>query len=256
MGQHDQTGWEANIRRDDNSAYGKKTTGSLGFNYSVADATKFRLMYGTSFRAPTYNDLYYPGYGVSTLKPEQGRSIEMGFDWREGPEFASFTLYRNKLRDMIGYDSDSTGTSCPAGYFGCASNTDRAKLKGATLALGMDHAPWRWQATMDWLSAKNQTTGERLPRRARHQAALEIHYVADDWRAGVAATRVGARPDGDRRLKSYTRLDLTGSLDMGKNWRIEGKLLNATDRDIEPVAGYRELGRQAWIGVRIDTGGI
>ncbi len=256
VAQQGATTWEANLRRDDNSAYGKNTTGSLGFNQALSNTTRLRALYGTSFRAPTFNDLYYPGYGVATLKPEKGRSFELGLNWQEGGERFGITAFRNKIRDMITYDSDSTGTICPSGYFGCAANTARAKLQGVSLELGARQGAWQWQATMDWLSAKDESTGERLARRARHQASLTVDYVMDQWRAGLAATRVGTRPDGDHRLKAYTRLDLTASWRLSAQWRLEAKLLNATDRDIEPVAGYQDLGRQAWLGVRLDTGGL
>ena len=36
-------------------------------------------------------------------------------------------------------------------------------------------------------------------------------------------------------------------------WKLEAKLLNALDRDIEPVRDYQGLGRQFWLGVRVDT---
>ncbi|MDO4904266.1 MAG: TonB-dependent receptor [Lautropia sp.] len=256
VGTLDQTTWEGSIRRDDNSAHGKKTTGSIGFNHVVSNTTRLRAVYGTTFRAPTFNDLYYPGYGVATLEPEKGRSIELGMNWQEGGDRIGITAFRNKVRDMIVYDSDSTGTICPVGYFGCAANTARAKLRGISLEAGSRQGVWQWGTTIDWLKAIDETTGERLARRARHQATLSIDYVADQWRAGVALTRVGSRPDNDRMLAAYNRIDLTGSWRVAPQWRIEAKLLNATDRDIEPIAGYRDLGRQAWVGVRIDTGGL
>jgi vitamin B12 transporter len=39
-------------------------------------------------------------------------------------------------------------------------------------------------------------------------------------------------------------------------WRIEAKLNNALDRQVEPVRDYRGLGRQAWLGVRYDAAGL
>lgn len=250
------TAVEASLRRDDNSAYGKKTTGSFGFNHQVSATTRLRALYGTSFRAPTFNDLYYPGYGVATIRPETGRSLELGLDWQQGAEHVSLTAFRNKVRDMIAYNADSTGTTCPPGYFGCAANTDRARLQGLNLAAGVNQGLWQWQASFDLLDARDENTGKQLARRAKHQAGLSVDYVMEQWRAGLAMTRVGTRPDGERRLGAYTRLDLNASWRMGPNWRLEARLLNATDRDIEPVAGYQDLGRQFWLGVRVNTGGI
>ena len=122
---------EASVRSDDNSAYGTHTTGGLGASYALGPTLKLRALAGTSFRAPTFNDLYYPGYGVATIKPEQGRSMELGLTWTSGASSASATAYRNKVRNLIGYDPDGTGTTCPDGYFGCASNTSRALIRAS-----------------------------------------------------------------------------------------------------------------------------
>lgn len=247
---------EGSLRRDDNSAYGKKTTGSVGFNHTMSPLWKLRMMYGTSFRAPTFNDLYYPGYGVTTLKPEEGRSLELGLNWQEQASRAGFSFYRTKLRNMIAYDADSTGTICPPGYFGCAANTERAKLQGFSFDLGTQSGAWQWLAVYDWLKATNEMTGERLPRRAKHQASLSADYVMDQWRLGASVLYVGKRPDQDQQLKAYTRVDLRAAWRVSSTWQLEAKLLNATDRQIEPVFGYQDLGRQAWLGVRVDTGGL
>ncbi|MDO5101881.1 MAG: TonB-dependent receptor [Lautropia sp.] len=244
------------VRRDDNSAYGKKTTGSIGFNHTMSSVWKLRTIYGTSFRAPTFNDLYYPGYGVAALKPEEGRSLELGLNWQEQGSRAGFGFYRTKLRNMIAYDADSSGTICPSGYFGCAANTERAKLQGFTVDLAAQSGAWQWQAVYDWLKATNEQTGERLPRRAKHQASLSADYVMDGWRLGASVLYVGKRPDQERLLKAYTTVDLKAAWRMSGTWQWEAKLLNATDRQIEPVYGYQDLGRQIWVGVRADMGGL
>ena len=84
----------------------------------MTDRLKVRALVGTSFRAPTFNDLYYPNYGVSTLQPEKGRNAELGLVWQSSNTRAGITIYRNRIRDLIGYDPDSTGTTCRPGISG------------------------------------------------------------------------------------------------------------------------------------------
>ena len=55
------------MRHDDNSVYGGNTTGRLGSRHEVLRGLKLRALAGTTFRAPTFNDLFYPGYGVATV---------------------------------------------------------------------------------------------------------------------------------------------------------------------------------------------
>src|SRR4030095_5381008 len=94
---------------------------------------KLRALAGTSFRAPTFNDLAFPGLGVPTIRPEEGRSVEARVSWQGDDASASVTVYRNRVSDLIGFQPDPT--LCPPGYdFGCAANVQRARLQGATLA--------------------------------------------------------------------------------------------------------------------------
>ena len=249
-------GLQASVRFDDNSAYGNNTTGSLGATWQATSQFKLRALAGTTFRAPTFNDLYYPGYGVSTIKPEQGRSIEAGALWQSGSANASATVYRNDVDDLIGYDPDPNGTNCPPGYFGCAGNVARARLQGATFSFGQQWGGWDVSATVDLLDATDRDTGERLPRRAAHQETLAVNYTYGAWTVGASAIGVGSRPDGGVTLGAYGILNLLAYWRFAPQWRLEARLLNALDKDVEPMRDYQGYGLQAWIGVRFDDKGF
>ncbi|ALV09167.1 vitamin B12 transporter [Roseateles depolymerans] len=248
---------EASLRSDHNSAYGTHTTGGLGASYALTSTLRLRALAGTSFRAPTFNDLYYPDYGVATLRPEQGRSIELGVNWTSGVSSASATVYRNKVRNLIGNDPNASGTSCPPGYFfGCASNVSRALIKGVSLLGAHRIGDLSLQATVDFLDARDQLTGARLPRRAAHQESVSVDYNPGVWSIGATLTDVGARPDLVQPLGDYALLDLRATWRFLPQWRLETRLLNATDRDVQPVRDYQGLGRQIWVGLRYDMKGF
>lgn len=242
---------QADLRHDDNSAYGGNTTGRLGWGYDLSPSWRVRALAGTTYRAPSFNELYYPGYGVDTVGAERGRSIELGLHWRANGSEASATVYRNRLREMIGYTSDAA--LCPADpayQYGCAHNIGRARLQGLTLAGGHRVGAWSLRGTIDFLDAKDSVTGARLTRRAAHQQTLSADYAAGAWSAGAAVVAVGARPEGGRTLGAYALLDLTARWRFAPDWQLEAKLLNATDRRWEPALDYQSLGRQGWLGLR------
>jgi vitamin B12 transporter len=67
---------------------------------------------------------------VPTVGPERGRSVELGLDWRGAAGDAALTVYRNRVRDLIGYEPDRS--YCPASPdydFGCARNIGRARCR-------------------------------------------------------------------------------------------------------------------------------
>ena len=250
-GSVDAWSWQGDVRRDDNSDFGAVTTGRLGGGWRFAPGWRLRALAGTTFRAPSFNDLYYPGYGVATLQPERGRSVEAGLSWREVTSEASATVYRNRVRDLIGYEADrSRCPADPAYDFGCAANVKSATLQGATLAAAHRAGALALKAQVDWLEARDDATGERLPRRAAHQATLGADWTAGAWTWAASVLNLGERPDGGKTLAAETTLDLSATWRVAASWSLQAKLLNANDIDREPARDYQGLGRQAWLVLR------
>jgi len=247
----------ADVRRDRNSVYGGETTGRLGWSMDLAKGLRVRALAGTTFRAPSFNELFYPGYGVPTLTPERGRSVELGLNWRAGDSEAAATVYQNRVRDLIAYEGNSAFCPADPSYsFGCARNVGRARLQGVTLSGAQRFGALRVSGTVDFLDAKDLDTGNRLSRRAAHQESLAADYDVGAWRLGGALLAVGARPEGTATLRRYTTLDLTARWRFAPQWQLEAKLLNASDRQYEPARDYQPIGRQAWLGLRFDSKGL
>ena len=248
---------QADVRQDRNSAYGSNPTGRLGWSMEVAPNLRVRALVGNTFRAPSFNELFYPGYGVPTITPEKGRSVELGVAWRAAATEVSATVYENRVRDLIGYETDSA--LCPADpayQYGCARNIGEARLRGATLSGSQRWGSLRAAATLDVLDAQDLVQHKRLARRAAHQESLSADYDLGAWSFGGALLVVGKRPDGGIELGAYETLDLRARWRFTSQWQLEAKLLNATNRYIEPARDYQSVGRQAWIGVRFDGKGL
>ncbi len=247
--------WQLDVRHDAHEVYGAQTTGKLGYAWQLAPEWLLRTSVGNAFRAPSFNELYYPGYGVESIQPERARSAELGAAWRRGVSGVQATVYDNRVNDLIGYQADPG--ACPAGYsFGCAANVSRARLRGASLAAESAQGPWHWRVGAEFVDAKDLGTGERLTRRAARTANAALSYRAQDWSVQMALNAVGQRPEGGAQLGAYELLDLGGSWRFSGQWRIEAKLLNALNRRYEPAKDYGAFGRQAWVGLRFDSLGF
>ena len=245
--------WQADARRDDPSDFDSVSTGRVGGAYLLAPGLKLRALAGTTFRAPSFNDLYFPNYGVATLKPEQGRSVEAGLNWQAGATQASATLHLNRVSDLIGFQSNRSACPPGTGYnFGCAGNISRAELQGATLAASHTWGAWAWRAQIDTLRARDLNSGAPLPRRAERQASLGADWTAGAWTAGASLLHLGARPDGGKTLAAETTVDLQATWRAAAAWTVQARLLNASDERIEPVRDYQGLGRQAWLLLRYE----
>ena len=245
--------WQGDLRRDDSSDFGAITTGRLGAAFALAPGLRLRALAGTTFRAPSFNDLYFPGYGVASLRPERGRSTELGLSWKQAAGELAVTAWRNPVRDLIGYEPDAARCPAdPAYAFGCAANTAQAQLSGVTLVARRQMGALAVKAQVDLLRARDGATGQRLLRRAAQQASVGMDWTRGEWTYGGRLLHVGSRPDGGKTLASESTLDLLATWRIAPAWSLQGKLVNATDAELEPARDYQGLGRQAWISLRFE----
>ena len=94
-------GW----RHDDNTTFGSATTHRASAVLLVNETdTKLRGTWGEGFRAPTINDLFFPGgFGNPSLRPERSESWDAGVDqtlWRKRIRLGA-TYFENRFRDLI-----------------------------------------------------------------------------------------------------------------------------------------------------------
>jgi vitamin B12 transporter len=243
--------WQADVRRDDPSDVGPVSTGRLGLTRVLGGGWRARALAGITFRVPSFNDLYYPGYGVATVRPERGRSVEAGLDWRSGDASASLTVYRNRVSDKIAPESDvALCPADPAYAYGCARNIASATLQGVSLSAQRQLGPLGLKARLEYADAKDDAAGKTLNRVAKHQSHWSADWRRGDWTWGAHLMHLGARPDGGVTLRAETTLDLSAQWQLNRHWTVQSKLLNATDRDLQPARDYQGLGRQFWLVLR------
>ena len=57
--------------------------------------------YGTAFKAPSFNELYFPFFGNPDLDPEQSRSAELGVSGELQGRNWSVNAYQTDVDDLI-----------------------------------------------------------------------------------------------------------------------------------------------------------
>jgi vitamin B12 transporter len=235
--------------RNDHSEYGGKTTGALGYGYEFTKDLRATASYGTSFRAPTFNELYYPGYGLTSNKPERGRNAEAGVQYRVAGVDLQANYYRNRLTDMI-----VSVTPCPGRPSGsCAYNVDHALLEGLTLAANTRIGNLDLRASADLQDPRDETTGKQLARRARRHVSFAADYTVGPVDAGVELQASGRRFDdaaNANRLGGYGLLNLYTTWHMTRDWSLLVRVDNAADKHYDLARNYGTAGRTWFAGIQ------
>lgn len=237
---------QANLRRDDNSQFGDKTTGSLAYGYRFSRNWRANVGYGTAFRAPTFNDLYYPlksgNFGNPNLLPENARNREAALHFETGQQHVSLTWYLNRVENLIVW------TNTP-------SNVGSARLEGITLAYEGVLAGLNVQASYDYLDAKDLDTDLRLARRAQNRVAAAVGKIHGAWEWRVEEQVSDDRMDYPygqpaKKLGGYSLTNLYGAYRFAKDWSVFARVNNLFDHEYVLADTYATPGMNAFVGIR------
>lgn len=232
--------WQASARHDQNSQFGDANTGLVGYGYAITADWRARASYGTTFKAPTFNSLYYPGFGNTTTQPETGRNTELGISWGPGAQLFGLTYYNNRIQGYI--------TSLPV-----VTNVPFVRIEGWTLTHEGSWDDFSFHTSLDAMQARNELTGLKLQRRPETQLSTSVDYNNGFWSYGATLLAVSDFYDdaaNKQPLGGYTTLDLHVGYAVDRDWHLEGRVVNAGDKFYQTAYGYNQSGRAAYITLR------
>ena len=228
----------ASARLDDNEAYGKEETGGIALGHELDRAHRVRVSYATSFRAPTFNDLYLtvPYYtGNPNLEPEEGKMMEAGITGRYDTWFWDVAVYQNDVEDLITYVSD------PVTFEGTVENVQSARIRGIELSSGFETTNWDLNAALTWADSENRDTGARLPRRAEKTLRLDVDRLFGQWSVGASFIAESDRYNdaaNNSLLPGYGTVDIRAAWNFLPGWSASFKVDNVLDRRYATSQGY------------------
>ena len=243
LGRHQEV--QLSERYDHNQQFGDHFTGSAQWAYRWSDALRLTASYGTAFKAPTFNDLYFPFYGDPTLRPETSRSAEVGLSGRSSVLTWAVNAYQTEINDLIEYNPATFG----------ADNIDRARIRGLEIQLAAQLEAWRALLQVTWLDPRDTGAnyGELLPQRAQFTARFDLDRDFHAFSVGATLFQSGRRyedPANTQRMGGYGTLDVRAAWRFQPRWELQALLKNALNRDYETVFYYNQPGRSAYLTLR------
>ena len=244
QGEHFST--ELGRRHDRNQQFGGQNTWSGSLTLPLNADNDLLLSYSEGFRAPTFNDLYYPFAANPDLKPEHSKSYEL--QWRSQLSTDSrleTSLYRTDLRDAIVFRDT-------APY-----NVSKARIIGFETTLTQDWWGWQSRLGVALMDPRDLDNGHTLARRARRTLSLDLDRQFDRFGMGASWQAVSssyADAANQRSLGGYGLLGARASWTLTPDVRLDLKAENLLDKNYARSQyhyagnfyGYREEGR-TWL---------
>ena len=244
-----QQDWNALVvlRNDRNSQFGSFNNWSLAGGYHLTPALRAVGSAGTSFQAPTFNQLYFPGSGIATQTPQKNRAVEGGLKYQYGGVALSAIIYRNNIQGFI---VPSTNVQ-----------TSRAVLRGVTLSADVQAGDTSYAVSYDYADPRSFSTSAadnnlRLVRVAKNVLNASINHrigsVSLYGEAKISSNREDSKVvvgTGRELLGGYSLLNAGLTWTASKNVALSARINNLTNKQYTLANGFSTLGRNALVSV-------
>lgn len=246
----------AGFRHDNHESFGGETTYRAGAVYFIAPvALTVRGSYGTGFRAPTLNELFYDGpygsLGNPDLQPEKSNAWEIGIEknlWQERVSLA-VSYFTQKYKNLINWVETPPGS-----WVWMPQNVARAQIRGIEASAAV-----RWRDDLSMTAAyantdsEDRDTGRRLARRPIDKFHLTIDFAKGPLSLVASYIYVGQAFDSDfvGDLHAYSLVNLSGGYRVNSNVRLFGRLDNVFDENYETAGRFSTPGFTAYAGLEL-----
>jgi len=240
----------ASVRGDKNEAFGEQLTGNFGWRYNGKYGISPFAGFGNAFKAPSFNQLYFPGFGNPSLKAEQSTSFEAGLagdhDWLQW----ELRGYHTNIDNLI------VTVTNPSTFLFSAENVGKAQIDGIEAEIGTQLMGWNSKLNMNLLSPKNRETNARLPRRAEKTLSFDLSRSFGQFDLGANVLAQSDRFDealNKTKVAGYVTVDLRSAYHLNKNWMLSAKLNNLLDKQYQTINTYNTADRNFFLSIHYNN---
>lgn len=229
------------LRNDVNSQFGSFNNWALSGGYKLTETLRAVASMGTSFQAPSFNQLYYPGYGTPTLTPQLNRASEVGLKYHQGALTMGAVMYHNEIQ----------------GFIDPATNVQSslALLRGATLSADVQLGATNYSLSYDYADPRTQPNGLRFVRVAKNVLNLRANHRLGDVSLFGELKLSSDREDNNLTFTGRDTLTGYGLVNLGANWKVRkdlsllARINNLTNSQYVLANAYSVPGRNVFVSL-------
>ncbi len=234
------------VRYDHDSDFGDETTFRLTSAYLLLETgTRFHASYGTGFKAPSFNELYFPNFGNPDLEAEKSWGYDVGIEQELIVDRVTLdvTFFHNEIDDLITFDSTTF----------LAANIAESKALGIESTLALELLEWlEGNLAYTYTDSENKTTGGVLPRRPRHRGSLQLFASPlEGLETSTTLVVVNSRRESDgNKMDNYAVVNMAASYAVNQHIEPFVRIDNLFDESYEEINGYGTPGFSVYAGIK------
>jgi len=236
--------FNASVRADEDEQFGSHVTGNSGFRVGVGDSEiDVVANFSSGYKAPTFNDLYWPNSGNASLKPEQSTTFEAGLEGQHNWGQWMIRAYHTNIDNLIAWAPDSNGNWQP-------ENINKAQIDGVEGEVSTQLYDWNIALNGSALSPKDRISNKRLSDRAQLHLAVDIsREFFNHLNIGSSLKVTGDRLDGSTKSHGSVVWDLRAAYQLTNSWTIKAKLNNLLNDQYQSNRGFNTADRNFFVSV-------
>ncbi len=220
------------FRHDNNQAFGAYNSWNIGVGYPVNDNLRITGTYGTAFKAPNFNDLYWPNDGFFSgnkdLQPEQSSSYDLGLDFTTGPAKWTAHYFNTRIDNLIAY------YYVPFPAVSTMENVNKAKIDGFELTVSAQWKNWVFRSNLSLMDPRDEETANQLARRSKYLFNLKLDRVQDKWSYGASIIAASSQYNDSHEIDlipGYGILNIRAAFQFNNSWSLKAKIENLFDKE-------------------------
>lgn len=250
---------QLSVREDHNTQFGNYTTGGAGYGFRITPEWRVTASYGKAFKAPTFNQLYYPritGFsGNPNLEPEKSRNREASVRYEVRQFSAGMTAFYNDIENLI-VNGDPV------------KNVNQVNIQGVTF-------DGNWHITDNLTLAGNFTTqsprieksanisenDQLLDRRGNRYGAVSLLHTWGNLQWGSEVIGASTRYNNStntKPMRGYMLVNLSANYKLSPEWKLEARANNVFDKNYilsytgntATAVPYNTAGSNLFVGLR------
>ncbi len=232
----------AGYRKDDNEAFGTHETANAALGLTLSEQYRLVLGWSEGFKAPTFNDMYWPegpySAGNPDLEPEQSKNLELSLQGNHAQLDWALTWFRNDVKNLIDWAPGPDFVWRPY-------NVSNAEIKGAELTFGANLWDWQWNLGYSYIEPLDAESDTMLIKRSRNNLNLSADREFGALSLGVSVKAQDQRysnSDNSQRLGGYATAAVRLGYRLSSNLEANLKLQNVLDQDYRLNRGYNQDG--------------
>lgn len=239
------------FREDDNEETGKQDTSNFALGAQLGESHRVTLSWAEGFKAPTFNDLYWPigaySAGNPDLLPEDSEIFELGVRGDYSTWKWEASIYQNRIDNLIEWAPTPT-EAYP--YQWVPSNVASAKIKGGEFRADTNLGGWDITTSYSYTDPRNQETDKLLQKRAQKKFTFDIDRSFSHWDAGASFNATSKRytnTTNTASLGGYGLLDFRLSYQLAEKVKMQLKANNVFDKHYRTVSESYHMDGSNWV---------